>query len=142
MNWNENQLNIASGLIDGKSAKVVAVECGVSTALVYRVEQALKKTGGKVPSSNGEEIPSTGVKKEVGSPKATVAATETSILEFSPQVQKFAMTADILMSYMCAVKEGYEGDLGQWVSLVSRDFWLGRGRNFYAEVAGFDKGAE
>ena len=38
---------------------------------------------------------------------------------------------------MVAVMNGYEGELVDWLSLVSRDFWFGRNRNMYQEYAGY-----
>ena len=138
MEWNDRQTKIANALIEGKSVKETAIECGASIALVYKVQKALKKAGGQIPSSNDRVIPTTVVKKAPHQVKTTDSVSETSLLEFAPRIQSFAMTPDIFMSYMCALMEGYKKDLGQWLSLVSRDFWLGRGRNFYAEVANFD----
>ena len=137
MEWNPKQVEIAKGLTQGKSVAEIATECGVSQSMVRKVRKALAKAG-PPDASIDQLIPSTMVKRTPPNPKTTDAASETSILEFTPQVQKFAMTPDIFMSYMCALMEGYKKDLGQWLSLVSRDFWLGRGRNFYAEVANFD----
>ena len=138
MEWNDKQTKIAKALSEQKTVAAIVAELKVSEALVYKVRKALKKAGGQIPSSNDRVIPTTVVKKAPHQVKTTDSVSETSLLEFAPRIQSFAMTPDIFMSYMCALMEGYKKDLGQWLSLVSRDFWLGRGRNFYAEVANFD----
>lgn len=138
MEWNDNQIKIANALIEGKSAQEVATQCEASIASVYKVRQALKKAGGKIPSSNDQVIPSTVVQRTPPPPTTTAVTSEASFLEFSPKTQRFTLTPAIFMSYMCALKRGYEGDLGEWLNLIAIKVWLDRDINFYGEVADFD----
>lgn len=71
--------------------------------------------------------------------KQTDAVSHATVLNLVAQTLSLPLTPDIYMSYMCAVKNGYEGAMGEWLGLVSRDFWLGRGRNFYQEVTGISE---
>jgi len=106
----------------------------------YNYYQLWKKAG-KVIGSTDE-----GGKQPIGTMKSspitftfakqTDAVSEAAILNLVPQTLSLPLTPDIFMSYMCALKNGYEGELGDWLSLVSRDFWFGRGRDPYAEVSG------
>jgi len=120
----------------GKSTDTIVTKCAVSRAMVSKVRKALEKEDAWKSPKKGELTPSKVKKGASTISPVTDSVSKAAFVEFTPKVMKLAMTPDIFMSYMCALKTGYEGDLGQWVSLVSRDFWLGRGRNFYAEVAG------
>lgn len=68
--------------------------------------------------------------------KQTNAVSQAALLNLVPQTLSLPLSPDIYMSYMCALKKGYEGDLADWLSLVSRDFWFGRDIDMYAEVSG------
>ena len=105
---------------------------GLKSKSLYNYYQEWKK------SSGAGQLTGTMKGKSLVVPlgKETEEVTETAVLKLVPQVQTLPLTPDIFVSYMCAVKNGYEGTLSDWLSLVSRDFWFGRGRNFYEEVSG------
>lgn len=67
--------------------------------------------------------------------ETTDAVSQALFLELVPKVLRITLTPDIFMSYMCALKNGYEGHLADWLSLVSREFWFGRQVDMYAEVS-------
>lgn len=138
MEWNDKQIAIANALSEGKEYKDIVDDCETSLGLVYKVANALKKAKSSTTDKGNDVTPDKTNKALPQFLKVTDSAAETSVLEFAPRVQKFAMTPDIFMSYMYALKIGFVGGLGEWLSLVSRDFWLGRNCNFYAEVAGFN----
>jgi len=85
---------------------------------------------------NGEEAPTPkklGVK--VGKVYKDVPVIYTTAFQLVNQTQAIPMTNDIHISYILALKNGYEGGFSDWLSFCCRDFWLGRGRNMYAEYA-------
>lgn len=65
----------------------------------------------------------------------TTEPTEAAYIQFVSKVETLPMTPDIFIGYMCAIKRGFKGNLGQWLALASRDFWFGRGINPYHEVS-------
>lgn len=71
----------------------------------------------------------------------TDALSQSAYLQLIPQVLQIPLTVPIFVSYMCAIKSGYQGDISDWLSLVSTDYWQGRGRNMYAEVGGTSSSA-
>jgi len=115
---------------------------GLKPKTTYNYYQGWKKSGGTTGAEEKEgkqalaTVTAKGVKD--GLP-TTDALSQTSYLQLVPHVQQLALTPDIFMSYMCALKNGYQGTISDWLSLVSRDFWLGRGRNFYQEVTGISE---
>lgn len=60
---------------------------------------------------------------------------KTAILQLIPQVQQLPMTPDIYMSFYFALVNGYEGQIGDWINLCLRDFWFGRGIDFFAGIS-------
>ena len=68
----------------------------------------------------------------------TTATSEAAFLSLVPKTQQVVLTPSIFMSFMCALKRGYKGDLGDWISLACSDFWLGREIDFYKEVTGIE----
>jgi len=160
LQWNQLQLLIAKEIIEGKKEPQQLVKDGkFKSSTVYKVAEFLEK-GNEPPSLDPEYIANApkakkfgedgGGKEEKaeltpadlqkppskGGPQLTTSLSMTTILKLIPQVQALPLTPDIFMSYICALQNGYEGDVGEWLSLVSRDFWLARGRDFYAEVSG------
>lgn len=90
-----------------------------------------------------KQTPATvGAKGVKGGLPTTDALSQTSYLQLVPQVQQLALTPDIFFSYMYALKKGYKGTFADWLSLVSRDFWLGREIDFYAEVTGISSSGD
>ena len=91
--------------------------------------------GTKAPISEGLMPP-----KGNGSTPKTIAPTpsvsDSALLRLISQSQVIIMTPDIFTGYMCAIKRGFMGNLSDWLSLASRDFWLGRGIDLYREVSG------
>lgn len=164
--WNQVQLKIAYLLDKGMEPIKIIQKEGFPKNTTYKVVATLA-AGFKPPSLDPEFIknakkPTKFVKKNTGEqtpakedgkegqeegdvkvskaiPPKTTAASQTAILQFVTKIQPIAMTPDIYMSYMCAVKNGYELSLAEWISLVARDFWLGRERNFYAEAAEYSQ---
>lgn len=115
---------------------------GLKPKTTYNYYQGWKKSGGTTGAEEkeGKQALATVTAKGVkGGLPTTDALSQTSYLQLVPHVQQLALTPDIFMSYMCALKNGYQGTIGDWLSLVSRDFWLGRGRNFYQEVTGISE---
>lgn len=104
---------------------------GLKPKSVYNYYQEWKHSLG------GQPFATTGTKPSavVASPSSE-AVSQAAFLKFVPQTLSLPLTPDIFMSYMCGLKKGYEGTIAEWLSLVSRDFWLGREVNFYAEVSG------
>ena len=116
---------------------------GLKSKSLYNYYQEFKHSFGAgqlIGTVKGKQALATVSAKGVkGGLPTTDALSQTSYLQLVPHVQQLALTPDIFMSYMCALKNGYQGTIGDWLSLVSRDFWLGRGRNFYQEVTGISE---
>lgn len=70
----------------------------------------------------------------------TDSVCESTFLQLVPKVQQITMTPDIFMSYFFAVRSGYTAQIGDWISLCTRDFWFGRGVDFYAGMSGISVG--
>ena len=66
----------------------------------------------------------------------TFNASEATLIKLLSQAQVIVMTPEIFTSYMCAVRRGFEGSLSGWLSMVSKDFWLGREIDPFREVSG------
>jgi hypothetical protein len=66
----------------------------------------------------------------------TGAAMETQLMKFIAHTQEIPLTVNMVVSYGCAVVNGYEGTFGDWLNLVSLDFWSCRGRDMFAEMGG------
>ena len=123
-------------------------QLGLKPKTSYNYFQEFKHSGGAgqiIETMTGKETPATvGAKVLKGGLPVTDALSQTAYLQLIPHVQQLPLTVPIFVSYLCAVKSGYEGDVADWLSLVSLDFWQGRGRNMYAEVGGIssseDKG--
>jgi len=157
--WNQNQLKIALELSKGKKPKEIFAEGQFTETLIYKVAKAIDG-GNKPPSLDEAYIASappptpfgTGKKQKVKTGEVapakldTVSLTkgeqitdeiaEASVLRLIPKVQSLPLTPDIFIGFMCAVARGFPGDIGDWLSLASRDFWYGRGVNPYQEVSG------
>mgnify|MGYP001558692740 FL=1 len=71
----------------------------------------------------------------VVSKSITLNVSEAAAIQMMAKTVVIANTPDIIYSFMCAVKRGFEGGLENWLSLVSVDFWTGRGVNPYEEVS-------
>lgn len=144
LQWTPDQINTANLLAQDKNDEEIMKLLDVGKTMVVKVKGAL--ASGDYPPNTKEAADKLATSK--GKPKSdkpsqpklktTDALSETSLLQMIPQVQQLPLTPDIFMSYMCALKNGYTGTIAQWLSLVSRDFWLGRGRNFYEEVSEID----
>ena len=107
-------------------------DLGLCSKTTYNYYQDWKKSCGAgqlIGTVKGKPLTVTFVKQ-------TDAVSQAAVLNLVPQTLSLPLTPDIFMSYMCALKNGYEGTMADWLSLVSRDFWLGRGRTMYAEVSG------
>lgn len=92
---------------------------------------------GKSPASMTKIKPAT-----MALTKETDAVCEAAWIRLVPQTLTLPLTPDIYISYMCALKNGYEGNLADWLGLVSLDFWAGRGRDMFAEVSGINPSQE
>lgn len=122
-------------------------DLGLKPKSLYNYYQQWKKSSGGGQLIGKEKIDkqalaTVGAKGVKGGLPVTDALSQTAYLQLIPQVQQLALTPDIFFSYMCALKNGYEGTIGDWLSLVSRDFWFGRGRDTYAEVSGISSSQE
>ena len=109
----------------------------------YNYYQIWKKLGGAIGSEGeeGKQAPGKVIPKVLkGGLPVTDALVQTTFLQFIPHVMQLPLTVPMFVSYMCAVKSGYKGDFSDWISLISLDFWKGRGRNMYAEVGGISEG--
>lgn len=91
-------------------------------------EQAPAPMGSNKPKGEGSVPP-------IGT--STTEITEATALKLVPKVQSIPLTPDIFIGYMCALARGFEGDIADWLSLASRDFWYGREINPYEVVSGF-----
>jgi len=148
--WNKNQLRIAQKVLEFPEleSKQIVGKFGFARASVDNVKAALDK--GEVPPSLEEEYiesaPEPTVintrrgdgsngKKNTGKMPSTAVASQTAYLQLVPQVQQVILTPGMFMSYMCAVKRGFTGTIGDWLDLVADDFWSGRAINFYEEVS-------
>jgi hypothetical protein len=90
------------------------------------------KVGEKKPG----EAPATVVSKKAPAfQKQAPPILHTTALELVNQTGVMPMTQDIQISYFLALRNGYEGELWEWLSFCSRDYWQGRGHNMYAEYA-------
>lgn len=134
--WTKDQIAINSLLDQGKKKEEIVeiLNCGMST--VEKVITA-RHAGQKPPGSKppGDEVTPAPKGAKVAE-AATDEITEASILRLVPKVQSLSLTPDIFIGFMAAIARGFPGDIEDWLSLASRDFWLGRNRDFYAEVSG------
>lgn len=131
--WNDDKVKIGQLINLGKTDDKMKEETGLPISKIKAVRGALNK---------GQELPTDIKEGEVTpAPKGTTAETtteitEASILRLVPKVQSLSLTPDIFIGFMAAIARGFPGDIEDWLSLASRDFWLGRNRDFYAEVSG------
>ena len=146
LEWNEGQVKIYNLLKEGISATQVIAQTSYKKSAVFKIQQAISQ--GDTPSDPSSEPNKGGKAKRDGHkggaiPSTLVGSTtevsETSLLKLTPHAQQVILTPDMYFSYMMALKKGYEGNIGDWLSLTARDFWLGREINFYQEVAGVGK---
>jgi hypothetical protein len=104
----------------------------------YNYFQDFKKTG-SLAATNGNSLGPTST-VNVNPTKSTLieteAAVETQLLKFVAHIQQVPMSVNIYVSYGCAVANGYDGSLGDWLSLISLDFWECRNRNMFQEFGG------
>jgi len=115
-----------------------------------KVAEAIAETPPPPPSKPGETPPiDTKVNPHAAAIAAATAAaaaakkvlpltnqtSKAAILQLIPQVQQLPMTPDIYMSYYFALVNGYEGQIGDWINLCCRDFWFGRGVDFFAGIS-------
>lgn len=159
LEWNQTQLQIALELSKDKTCKDIIAEGKFHSTLVYKVAGKIEE-GDKPPSLDEAYIAAAKPPTVFGSPqgktaekpevtpapktapapktpgKTTNSLSQTAILQFTPLVQQLPLTPNIFISYMCAVHRGYQGDIADWLSLVSLDFWRGRGLDMFAEVSG------
>lgn len=158
ISWNQNQLKILYLLQHGKTVTEISQSegKGFGYSLCKKVEGMMK--AGKIPGEVTDEMIKKAPKsvefgkynpslKNKGTvtptlipatpPKASASAKTpalyTTQMELVAQTQAIPMTNDIHISYFLALAGGYDGSLAEWLSMVSSDFWLGRGRNMYAE---------
>ena len=93
--------------------------------------------GGEKPEGSGngnlKVIPVSTAKV---APGTTPNVSEAALLRMVAQSQIVVMTPDIYMSYMCALKKGFEGTLAGFLSVAAVDFWKGRGIDPFKEVSG------
>ncbi len=158
LQWNQGQLQIAFYLQKDLTPKEISQQYGFPLRTCFKVKAAMES--GNDPGEVTEEMikaapvpvvfgaaaasKSKSVKQApaklpgpVAKPAAKkgIPAVHTSAIQLVAQTQPIPMTPDIYISYMVACGRGYQGDLVDWLSLVSRDFWLGRGQNMYDEMA-------
>lgn len=100
---------------------------------VVILSEPLKDEHGKTPPTQGDGKVPPGQELV---PKTTKAVSTTAYMRFIAQTQQMPMTPDIYISYMCAMRRGYEGELVEWISLCLRDFWIGRKIDPYSECTG------
>ena len=115
-------------------------DLGLSPKTRYNYFQLWKNSGGAgqlIEKMTGKQTPpAVGAKVVKGGLPVTDALSQTAYLQLIPHVQQLPLTVPIFVSYMCAIKSGYQGDISDWLSLVSLDYWQGRGRDMYAELSG------
>jgi len=142
--WNERNRKIAEVILKHRGDdnkyhfKAVKQELpDVAKSTISTIAKDLKENNWLIPETGGngnKQISGTGAGTK-SSELRTKETTETTYVEFVQKVQTLPMTPDLFMGYMCAVKHGFKGDLGQWIATASRDFWIGRGINPYEEVS-------
>lgn len=132
-----------------KPSSLEVKQLGLKPKTSYNYFQEFKHSFGggqlNVKAKSDKQTPATaGAKVVKGGLPVADALSQTAYLQLIPQVQQLPLTVNILVSYMCAIQNGYQGTIADWLSLVYLDFWLGRDRNMYAEVSGIsspeDKG--
>lgn len=158
LQWNKLQLQIAQHLKSGMEPKEVGAQFGLAMRTIYKVNKALKAgddpgditdemiAAAPEPMSFGDPLNSQGkggkvTPAKVGSGKGIIAQKGAAPVQYTSQLELVATTAPIpltnemYVSYMVAVKKGYRGGIGDWLSLTAQDFWLGREVNMYEEMA-------
>jgi len=146
--WNADKLKVLNLINEGKPDDEIKAVTGCGQNMIDIVRKA--KDDGKTPSDKAETpgavtpaLTEEESQKEKGkSTQLTEDVSETSFLTLVAQIQKIPLTPDMYISYMCALKRGYDGNIARWLSLTCRDFWLGRQVNFYAEVVGIEEHEE
>ena len=119
-------------------------DLGLSPKTRYNYFQLWKKSSGAgqlIETMTGKQTPAMVDAKVVKGLPVTDALSQTTFLQFIPHVMQLPLTVPMFVSYMCAVKSGYQGDFSDWISLASLDFWKGRGVDMYTEVGGISEGA-
>jgi hypothetical protein len=111
---------------------------------VYAIARILRENGWQ---NVGESNPPLGNKQITSNPVETIAektskteldtqsTSEAMFARLIPKIQTVILTPDIWIGFACALKRGFTGDLNRWLSLASRDFWIGRKINPYEEVS-------
>jgi hypothetical protein len=161
LTWNQNHLKILFFLQQGLPVGEVVKKTGLSLTLVKKInkfkddnnipgivsaemiEAAPKPvkfgefdiSAKKVATVKGvEQAPATvDAKPPHTQMKKDIPVLYTTAMDLVLQTSTIPMTNDIHISFFMALQGGYGGDLSDWISLCCRDFWLGRGRNMYAE---------
>lgn len=166
LQWNKNQLKIAYELlVNKKSVQEVADDTGFSILTVYKVQKAMNE-GQQPPTldpqeisqapepmkfgkyqeemgtsdsntDDSEKLPAQTTIKQGKVGPVTGSVSHSSLIEFVAQKHQLPMTPPIYIGYMCAVKKGFKGELVDYLSITSEDFWVGRGVNMYSEMSDF-----
>lgn len=92
----------------------------------------------KLPGTGQHVGPVKSTFTNINIPRQTDAVSQATSLNFMLQTLSLPLTPNIHTSYMCALKYGYKGDLGDWLNLVADDFWTGRKIDYYLVMSGID----
>lgn len=161
LTWNQNHLTILYHLQQGLGIYAAAQKTGLSVSLCQKVDKQKKSPsapdqvteemiasaappiafGAFDASAYGKKKPETAeqattpiVSKKVPVTQSQMAPViYTTAFNLANQVGTMPMTVDIQISYILALRNGYEGELGDWLSNCCRDWWTGRGHNMYEE---------
>lgn len=123
---------------EGKRASDPEVKAlGLASKTRYNYYQLYKKDAGQALPKEAEDAATATKPTLKAAMKTTTDPTKAALLRLEAQSYVIPNTPGIQTGYLCALKHGFPGDIALYLTVVSEDFWYGRGIDPYKEVSGW-----